>query len=88
LCLGLLSSLRDLGELLLRTGDPSLQVRQSSSGALLLIELPSQGAFSLLKAGYFRLGFLPLVGGGEPNAKGQKPAQDGSSSQRQGHRPL
>ena len=68
LCLGLLSSLRDLGQLLLRTSDPGLQVRQSSSGALLLIELPSQGAFSLLQADQFRLGFLPLVGGREPNA--------------------
>jgi hypothetical protein len=47
-----------------------LEVSQGSSGALLLIELLSQGGFSLLQAGYFRLGFLPLIGGGEPYTKG------------------
>jgi hypothetical protein len=88
LSLGLLSCLCDLGQLLLRASYPGLQVCQPSSGALLLIKLLSLGGFGLLQAGYFRLGLLPLVGGGEPYAEGQKPAQDGSPSQRQGHRPL
>jgi hypothetical protein len=70
LSLSLLSCLCDLSQLLLRASDPGLQLRQGSSGALLLIELPSQGGFSLLQAGYFRLGFLPLIGGGEPYTKG------------------
>jgi hypothetical protein len=74
LSLRLLPRLCDLGQLLLGASYPGLQVRQGSSGALLLIELLSQGDFGLLQAGYFRLGFLLLVGGGEPYAKGQKPA--------------
>jgi hypothetical protein len=84
----LLSRLCDLGQLLLGTSYPGLQVCQGSTGALLLIELPPQAGFSLLQTGYFRLGFLLLVGGGEPYAKGQKPAQNGSPSQPQRHGPL
>jgi hypothetical protein len=63
LSLCLLPRLCDLGQLLLRTSYPGLQVRQSSSSALLLTELLSLGGFSLLQAGYFRLGLLPLVRG-------------------------
>jgi hypothetical protein len=78
--LRLLPRLCYLGQLLLGANYLSLQVRQGSSGALLLVELTSQGSFGLLNAGYFRLGFLLLVRRGETNAKGQKPAQDGSPS--------
>jgi hypothetical protein len=88
LSLCVLPRLCGLGQLLLGASYPGLQVRQSSSSALLLTELLSLRGFSLLQAGYFRLSFLPLVGGRESNAKGQKPAQDGNPSQRQGHGPL
>jgi hypothetical protein len=61
LSLGLLPRLCDLGQLLLRSGNPAFQVRQGSSCALLLIELPLQVNLGLLQAGCLSSGFLHLV---------------------------